>query len=60
MISKLKQSTTLQFVLASLVVLNYQWLSGAITATLTEYSTATATILGIWVARETKEAYFNK
>ena len=60
MFKKLKESTTFQIVIISLGIMNFQWLSGSIEATLTEYGTATALILGIWLGRETKEAYFKE
>ena len=58
MISKFRESSTFQLVVASLLVLNYMWVFGGVEASLTEYGTATALILGIWLGRETKEAYF--
>ena len=58
MINKFKESSTFKLVFTSLVMLNYMWISGNVEATLTEYGTATALILGIWLGRETKEAYF--
>jgi len=58
MIKATIESTTLKLVLASLATMNYQWLSGSVEASLTEYGTATGIILAIWLGRETKQAYF--
>jgi hypothetical protein len=58
MIKATKESTTLKFVLASWMILNYMWISGRAEATLTEYGIAVTAILGIWVAREWKETHY--
>jgi len=58
MVAKFKESSTFKLVLISLGIMNYMWVSGTVTATLTEYGTSTALILGIWLGRETKQAYF--
>ena len=59
MISKFKESTTFTLVVISLAILNYQWLSGNVEATLTEYGTATAAILAIWLGREWRKVHYD-
>ena len=56
--NKFKESSTFKLVLASWSVVNYMWISGRVEATLTEYGTATALILGIWLGREWKETHY--
>jgi len=58
MLTAIRESSTLKLVVASLTVLNYQWLSGAVPATLTEYGTATAAILAIWLGREWRSSHY--
>jgi hypothetical protein len=56
--SKFRESSTYKLVLVSLAVVNWQWLSGAVTASLTDYATATAAILAIWLGREWRQAHY--
>ena len=58
MIKAIMESTTLKMVVGSLLVLNYQWLSGGIEGTLIEYATASSTLLAIWVGREWRAAHY--
>ena len=58
MINKFKESSTFKIVITSLIIMNYMWLSGRVDATLVEYGTATAFILGIWLGREWKEKHY--
>lgn len=58
MVNKFRESSTFKLVLFSYVVMNYQWLSGAVDASLTDYATATAAILMIWLGREWKETHY--
>ena len=58
MIGKFRESSTFKLVLFSYAALNYQWLSGAVEASLTDYATATAAILMIWLGREWKETHY--
>ncbi len=55
---KFAESSTYKLVLASLLVLNYQWVFGGVDATLTEYGAATAAILGIWLGREWRDTHY--
>jgi len=59
MLDKFRESTTLHFVVFSLLVLNYQWVFGGVEATLTEYGAATAAILSIWLGREWRDVHYN-
>ncbi len=58
--NKFMESSTFKLVLASLLVMNYMWVFGGVKATLTEYGTATALILGIWLGREWRSAHYPK
>ena len=61
MTNALRESTTLKFVAATWLVLQYQWLSGSIEGTLVEYATVNAAVLAIWLGREwRKDHYANK
>ena len=57
---KFAESSTFKLVIASLLVLNYQWVFGGVKATLTEYGTATAAILAIWLGREWRASHYPK
>jgi len=60
MITKLRESSTLVLVVTSLVIMNYKYFTMTVTPTLTEYATATTTILAIWVGREWRAAHYTK
>ena len=57
---KFAESSTFKLVLASLLILNYQWLFGGVEASLTEYGAATAAILSIWLGREWRSSHYPK
>ena len=58
MVGKFRESSTFKLVVLSYLVINYQWLFGGVTATLTEYATAVAAILAVWLGREWKETHY--
>lgn len=58
MLNKWRESTTFKLVLLHLGFIDFMWLSGKTEASLTEFSTAIATVLAIWLGREWRAAHY--
>ena len=59
MVNKFRESSTFKLVFVSYCVVNYKFLTTS-GISLTEYATATAAILAIWLGREWKTAHYDK